>query len=416
MLLDEIPLDTREIPQSLLNIESKERSNLLAWKGQFSPQLVDVLLDRYSGPETRVLDPFMGSGTVLHEAALRGIAVAGSDINPAAFILARTYMITNVSREERLCAIRRLDDLLHPLFSASGDLFSSDLALKRPLQELLSDLLLERSEPTATVAETLIMLADAYRDDPDYRRIARVWDKFRDLVLNLPFSEREVSALHCDSRSLPLGGDSADLIITSPPYINVFNYHQQYRQSAESLGWDLLKVAKSEVGSNRKHRGNRFLTAIQYCLDIAQTFSELKRVCTPNARLIFVVGRESTVRGVKLLNGDIVARIAHQCFGLLPALRQERVFRNRFGQNIFEDILHFTGISQSGACAAELGCAREVAITALQHAAKTAPADVVPDLHAAIGACQKVEPSPIFHASDLEQYRFPTTLKKEKDK
>jgi len=46
----------------------------------------------------------------------------------------------------------------------------------------------------------------------------------------------------------------------------------------EALSWNVLKVAKSEIGSNRKHRSNRFLTVIQFCLDIAQTFNEMVRV------------------------------------------------------------------------------------------------------------------------------------------
>lgn len=59
---------------------------------------------------------------------------------------------------------------------------------------------------------------------------------------------------HGDGRfpnpAIPFG-----LVLTSPPYINVYNYHQQYRASAEALGWDLLEVAKTEIGSNRKHPG-----------------------------------------------------------------------------------------------------------------------------------------------------------------
>lgn len=35
----------------------------------------------------------------------------------------------------------------------------------------------------------------------------------------------------------------ATLLITSPPYINVFNYHQKYRRSVEALGYDVLAIA-----------------------------------------------------------------------------------------------------------------------------------------------------------------------------
>jgi len=61
LTLDEIPLDSASIPRELLDLDEKERSNLLPWNGQFSPQLVEVLLRTFSMPDNRVCDPFLGS-------------------------------------------------------------------------------------------------------------------------------------------------------------------------------------------------------------------------------------------------------------------------------------------------------------------------------------------------------------------
>lgn len=57
-----VPLDTWTIPPNRLNIDNKERSNLFPWKGQFSPQLVEALLQTYAERGSFVLDPFLGSG------------------------------------------------------------------------------------------------------------------------------------------------------------------------------------------------------------------------------------------------------------------------------------------------------------------------------------------------------------------
>lgn len=97
------------------------------------------------------------------------------------------------------------------------------------------------------------------------------------LVRRLPFLQQPIRALLSDARRLPLPSDSIDFILTSPPYINVFNYHQNYRRSAEMLDWDLLHIARSEIGSNRANRGNRFLTVIQYCLDMCAVVKEISR-------------------------------------------------------------------------------------------------------------------------------------------
>ncbi len=62
-VFDGTPLDTTTIPQRRLNIADKNRSNLFPWNGQFSPQLIEVLLETYAPASAFVLDPFVGSGT-----------------------------------------------------------------------------------------------------------------------------------------------------------------------------------------------------------------------------------------------------------------------------------------------------------------------------------------------------------------
>ena len=205
-------------------------------------------------------------------------------------------------------------------------------------------------------------------------------------------------AFNCDARQLPIPDSSVDLVVTSPPYINVFNYHQQYRIPAEALGWDLLTVAKSEIGSNRKHRGNRFLTVIQYCLDITAVLSELSRVCKPSARAIFVVGRESTVRGSRFFNGEIVGRLAAECTSFRLDFRQERAFTNRFGHTIVEDLLHFhCRKTHKHSDLFSVSDARTVAESFLRNAVDEAQGDEVrTDIESAIALLTEVQPSPFF--------------------
>ena len=108
----------------------------------------------------------------------------------------------------------------------------------------------------------------------------------------------------------------------------------------------MLALARSEIGANRQNRGNRFLTVIQYSLDMALALREMARAAKPGARLILVVGRESSVRGVRFFNGELVAELAVRCVGMQMERRQERRFRNRYGTHIYEDILHFLAPAQ----------------------------------------------------------------------
>ena len=117
------------------------------------------------------------------------------------------------------------------------------------------------------------------------------------------------------------------------------------------------------------------LTVIQYCIDMALSFDEAIRTCRDGARMIYVVGRESNVLGYPFCNSKLIFEIATQIFELPFLLRQERVFKNRFGQLIYEDILHFenskTGFSL---CDEEIiSAARSIAVKMLFEKAQRFP-------------------------------------------
>jgi hypothetical protein len=393
-----VPLDCRTIPQERLNIENKERSNLFPWSGQFSPQLVEVLLKTYAESGSFILDPFLGSGTVLYEAGMCGHPAFGSEINPAAFKMARTYALINVKPSKRRQIIEELDNLIEAITPDASPLFASASNRDpRPLHRVLADHATTTPELNIRrLLEALIVRLNAGEKELDQRAVEMTWARFREVIASLPYSEAPIEVANCDARALPLPSGPADLVITSPPYINVFNYHQQYRKSVELLGWDLLEVAKSEIGSNRKHRGNRFLTVTQYCLDMVAVFEELRRVCKPSARIIIVVGRESKVRKTRLFNGEIVAGLAVGSAGFRFESRQERVFQNRFGERIYEDILHFRPQPVAGG---SLTPPKEIARRLLTSAQEWAPAESLEDLRDALARVDEVASSPLYGQS-----------------
>ncbi|GJD20254.1 hypothetical protein RIVM261_052100 [Rivularia sp. IAM M-261] len=100
-IFSDTPINTQEIPQKLLDIQDKQRNNPLPWKGQFSPQLIETLIKKYANNSSVIFDPFLGSGTVLYEAARFGIEAHGTDINPAVFTLASIYKFTNIPQKQR---------------------------------------------------------------------------------------------------------------------------------------------------------------------------------------------------------------------------------------------------------------------------------------------------------------------------
>jgi DNA modification methylase len=390
-----------DIPQSRLNIENKERSNLFAWNGQFSPQLVEVLMQEYSTARSLILDPFAGSGTVLYEAGRIGRSAVATEINPSACCLARTYEFVNVEPLKRNNHLEGLETLIVPIFQLERDNASS-----------CRDALLRAwasTDPGAQriLLEALIVLVDFERVRNGESRIASTWRRFKSVIETLSYSKASLEVLNCDARQLPIQDGAVDLVITSPPYINVFNYHQQYRASAEALGWNLLTVAKSEIGSNRKHRANRFLTVVQYCLDITAVLCELSRVCKHSGRIIFVVGRESRVRGIPFFNGELVARLATGSTDFHLSQRQERVFKNRFGENIVEDILHLTrSKSTNSSDLFSISDARAIAGSVLNDALQIADGEVADNIRDAIASVPEVNPSPMYAQRESRKVNF----------
>lgn len=390
--LADIPVDRSEVPQQLLNLENKVRTSPLPWKGQFSPEFVEALLRTYANRDSTVLDPFAGSGTVLLEGARRGIRVVGAEVNPAAFVLARTYLCANQAPDVRTGYIRSVERVLQETLACDMPLLGHR---PEPWEEAVEALVSRaRSEGDSVrgFLEALVVLSKPRSGEGAAGCLHRNWSKLRRVVAELPFSTAPLSVLHADARTLPIDDDSVDLVVTSPPYINVYNYHQQYRKGSEALGWDVLRAARSEIGSNRKHRGNRFLTVIQYCMDMLQVLNELRRVCKTGSRVLMIAGRESRVRGVPFWNAALIGEVAVRAAGFVIAKRQERAFLNRYGATIVEDIVHLVPAGPQTGSGREV--AREIGVNAVRHCPTPDDKAVQHDLLEAIRAAGSVNESP----------------------
>jgi len=382
-----IKIDKKAIPQDLLNIENKTRSNPLPWKAQFSPQFVEAMIDKYATTNDVIYDPFLGSGTVLLEAGRKNLRAYGAEINTAAVILSRIYQFINIPLDSRVEIVQRTQSLHNPLF-LGNDIQTIDDWFRNSLKKFTKD------EYSKILIEAHLVLSDYLNTKSPYKKVHDSWNKILTLVEKLPYSKSEIRVFSADARKSPLKSNSVDLVLTSPPYINVYNYHQQYRKSVEVLHNNVLTTAKSEIGANRKHRSNRFLTVTQYCLDIESVFSELIRVCKKSARVIFIVGRESKIKGVPFNNGELVSEVAYRKYDMKLNLRQERVFTNRFGVKIYEDILHFniptTKLKNNFS-------SREIAYQALIQALTRATTSNKNDIQDAINAIDKTVPSPLLN-------------------
>lgn len=366
--------------QSKLNIEQKTRTSRLPWRGQFSPEFVEYLLDTALQNAETVFDPFCGSGTVIFEAAYKGRAAIGTEVNPSAWHLATLASLAkhDSSGIDRLCS-----DLEKAILDLSELQFSTSA-----VREIFSGSKVEDLKKCLAASILLGMKNGAVLDDKSIQYGAKIVKG----VLNEIKLYRGAGCCRLeDARYTSIESDTVDGVITSPPYINVFNYHQNYRPATEMLGWNPLSAAKSEIGANRKHRQNRFLTVVQYCLDMALVIDELARVCKVGAVVVMVVGRESNILGTSFLNSDLIGKLFDKSHAFDFVQKAERVFVNRFGQEIYEDILVLKCTGKGHICQDN---ARAVGVDALRAAVKFAPGSSVELLGLAIDGAERVMASP----------------------
>lgn len=386
-------VDREFIAQATLDVTTRPRMNSLPWRGQFTPGLPSALLQAHS-PNGIVLDPFVGSGTTLGESIRLGMPSIGAEINPAAFSLASVYELASLEQDVRVELTKSTGVAIQKLVLASSAGLTG--SVHDPAPDLLE---LIASATDANLKKLLVacfVLALGNGSATTAERLGKAWRQICELLDSFPAVATEASVVTEDARQLSTADESVGMVLTSPPYINVFNYHQNYRPAVELLGWDVLPAARTEIGSNRKHRGNRFMTVVQYALDMAMTLDEMARVCRPGSPIVFVVGRESRVRGVPFPNGDILSALVE----VSPSLRferwQERSFTSRFGGRIFEEILTFR--REDGAVGIPNVTAREVGISLLrENLAKELPEvgeSVFAEIEDAIGRAVHIEPSP----------------------
>jgi DNA modification methylase len=127
-----------------------------------------------------------------------------------------------------------------------------------------------------------------------------------------------VTVVHADARRLDPPGP-VDLVVTSPPYPGLIDYHEQHAYAYELL--DLERCDADEIGRGVKG----------YCEDIAAVLARAARALRPGGRIVIVVNDR---RG---LYDDILAAA-----GLRLEERVARHVNRRTGRRngeFYEDVL-----------------------------------------------------------------------------
>lgn len=298
------------------------------YPARFIPQIPHKAILNWTAPGDTVLDPFCGCGTTLLESILLGRAAIGIDNNPVAVLISEaktapyTYddlvtlakfaddfddSIINVKKSVSLPNYKNFDYWF-------SKLAKSDLAKIKTLINKLPG----RAGLLAFVVFSSLIVRSSHQDsDTRYARIDRKykngnafkWFKVRlsDAVNRLREiidSPRSGASVFCkDGRDLSfLPGGSIKLILTSPPYINAYDYHKYHRHRIHWIEGDVDFARDTEIGKHDTFtRPNA--TPDRYFNDMTDCFQHWHRLLIPGGHVCIVVG-DGIVSGTAVPVGD----------------------------------------------------------------------------------------------------------------
>ncbi len=153
-----------------------------------------------------------------------GLSAFGFEINPSAWSFSKLYEFANVSRNSREQAILELRTKIEEEFPII--LFSEAELPPEEVEQRIIRISESINDKAKILCNALIVLLDIFNNRISSYLVQGRFSALAKLIRSLPYSEELIKADLQDARCLPLENQSVDFVITSPPYINVFNYHQ----------------------------------------------------------------------------------------------------------------------------------------------------------------------------------------------
>ena len=336
---------------------------------------------------SRILDPMMGSGTVLAIARACGHSAVGVDIDPLAVLNSRVWLTTldeDLTRVRARDVLRRASSRLkktpaRDAYPKGADAetrkfirYWFDVSSRRQLAALahsiggvrddvvrealwcgFSRLIISKQAGASRAMDLSHSRPHRTYSHAPIQPMERYLEMVEHVVKNcITTRERKKGpravAMKGDARVLKLSDESFDLILTSPPYLNAIDYMRCSKFSLVWMGYttgDVRELRRTsigaEVGTPPSERTTEAIAGLKlegaiperfnailstYISDMVLTMNESRRVVRPKGKVVYVVG-ESTVRGTFIPTAKIVQAAAHDA-GLKLVERRSRELPN----------------------------------------------------------------------------------------
>lgn len=307
--------------------------NFCWYPSRFIPIIPAYLIQALSNPGETIFDPFCGSGTTLIEALKQNRNAIGIDLNPVGCFISKTKGNIIIGKEVNIKEIEELRDHILELSLQGGKLeiehipnLEINQAWYHPdTLKMLGYLFYAIDKLPAGITRdicrvffiSILMPSSGIDSNKPYTYYADnvrpkknnklVKDAIKLFFIKIDLflkeyrqfghrpSESQFTIFNDDAKNL--GGlvkDNIDLIVTSPPYLNVTDYTTGFRLAY--LWYDFLMKNHSEMEQlKRKEIGARWRRKQQtrlddYLTDMQIILAEMKTVLKKNGYLCLVLG------------------------------------------------------------------------------------------------------------------------------
>jgi DNA modification methylase len=351
--------------------------------GNFIPDIPGYLVQLLSTKDMLVADPFCGSGTTGVEAFRLGRRAWMSDVNRAALLIAAGKLaifkngnITGELIKFAMSISRELPfrSLCQPLEEIGTDLELSGWFHADTLSQLQSiwtqiesvGCAETRAALTMVFSDTLFAcastlhsktstggtrrhhwgwIADNVKPDPPvWHNAERIFRERLNKAIEISSRiDRPLAAVPLvqfeDCRSLSLGSDSVDLVVTSPPYLGMIDYARANRLSYLWFGWPMKEDCDREIGS--RYRRNNQGEPLRYVRYMQECCVQIHRVLKREAICAIVIGASRRFPGMALQVIDMFGASMQRIWGPTPRTPERRRVSERLGSEPSEYICVF---------------------------------------------------------------------------
>jgi DNA modification methylase len=322
---------------SFVDEQTKENLHSIhPYPARFIPQIPRKALNLWAPKGGVILDPFAGVGTTLLESQLSGRKSIGIDSNPVAALVSqvKTFPYTDLDLEYMQELVLNIENCL-PKAKLRQDLVPDDERFLSWFDSPVIDsvykikgLALNESEPyksfMLTALSAIIVRVSRQDSDTRYSRIEktslssadvekiyirRLRQSVQALANVHPKPKADSTFIHGDARiKSPIRKSSVDLIITSPPYLNAYDYHKYHRQRIHVIDGDPVYARTTEIGGHDRFTRPKadpetFFSDLESCL------VEWERVLKAEGKAFILIG-DAIVHGKSVMVADEMIRIA----------------------------------------------------------------------------------------------------------